>query len=102
MISPHLDEFASVITYLAESLGLRVLLETEGREMDAGTEDLCLGQDTDTTNTVDLHLHVRVTIGIAQVSQMRTPSGVFCITLYDDSVFVECVGQSQSSLGLLP
>jgi len=81
-------------TYLAESLGLCVLLETEGREMDTGAEDLCLGQDTDTTNTVNLHLHVRIAVRVAQVSQMRSPSGVFCITFYDDSVLVERIGKS--------
>jgi hypothetical protein len=84
--------FGVVTTYLAETLGLCVLLETEGREMNTRAEDLCLGQDTDTTNTVNLHLHVRVAIGVAQVGQMRTPSSIFCITLNNDSVFVECVG----------
>lgn len=89
-------------TYLAESFGLCVLFEAEGREMDARAEDLCLGQDTDTTNTVNLHLHVRVAVGVTQVGQMRTPSGILCIALNDDGVFVERVGQSESGLGLLP
>jgi hypothetical protein len=90
------------VTYLAESFGLGVLLEAECGEMHSGAEDLCLCQNTDTTDTVNLHLHVGVTVRVAQVSQMWTPSGVFRVTLHNDRVFVKGVGKSEGRFRLLP
>jgi hypothetical protein len=79
------------MTYFAESLGLSVLLETESGEVDTGAEDLGFGQDTDTTNTVDFHLHVWVTIGVAKVGQMRAPCRVLCVSLHNDRVLIKCI-----------
>ena len=89
-------------TDLSEALGLRVFLETEGREVDTVAEDESLGQNTDTTDTVNLHLHVRVAVRVAQVCKMRTPRGVLGVTLDDDGIFVQGIGQGQGGLRLLP
>jgi hypothetical protein len=90
------------MAYLAESLGLSVLLKTERREVDTGTEDLGFRKNANTTNTVNLHFHVWVTVGVAKVGQMRAPSSVLCVSLYNDCILVESVGESKSSLGFLP
>ena len=50
--------------YLAEALSLGMLLEAEGWEVHAAPEDLGFRQDTDTANAVNLHFHIRVTVGI--------------------------------------
>lgn len=68
-----------------------MLLKGKGREMDSCSEDLCLGQDTDTADSVDLHLHVRVAKGVSQVSQMRSPGSVLGVTLDNDGVFIQCI-----------
>ena len=88
--------------YLAESLCLGVLLETEGREVATSAEDLCFCEDTDTSDTINLHLHVWVTVWIAKVGQMRAPGCILCITLYNDCVLVKRIGKSKRSLGFLP
>lgn len=90
------------MTYLAKSFRLGVLFETERREVHSRAEHLCLCQNTDTANTVNLHLHVWVTIGVAQVSQMRAPGCILCVTFHNDGVFVEGIRESESGLGFLP
>lgn len=87
-----------VVTYLAKTFGLSVLFKTESREMNSRAEDLCFCQDTDTTDTVDLHLHVWVTVGVAEISQMRSPGSVLCVSFDNDSIFIECIGQRKGSL----
>ena len=79
-----------------------MLLKAESREVDAGAEDLGLGQDTDTTHAVDLHLHIGIAVRVAQVSKMRPPRRILGVSLDDDRVFIESVGKSQGGLGLLP
>jgi hypothetical protein len=88
--------------YLAESLRLGVFLKAESREMHAGAEDLCFCENTDTPDTVDFHLHVRVAVRVAQVCQVGSPSGILRIAFDNDSVLVKCVGQGKRRLGLLP
>lgn len=70
-----------------------MLLETERWEMDAVAEYPSLGQDTDTADTVNLHLHVGVAVGVSEICQMRPPGGVLGIALHNDGVFVECISQ---------
>ena len=89
-------------TYLAKTFSLSMLLEAESREVDTRAEDLRLCQDTDTTDTIDLHLHIRITVGVAEVGQMRSPGSIFCVALYDDSVFIERVSEREGGLGFLP
>lgn len=89
-------------TYLAKTFSLSMLLETESREVDTRAEDLRLCQDTDSTNTINLHLHIWVTVGVAEVGQMRAPSGVLCVTFYNDCILVESVGEGEGSLRFLP
>src|SRR5690242_7502840 len=79
-----------------------MLLETESREVDTRTEDLGLSQNTDTTNSVNLHLHIWITVGVAEVCQMRSPSSVLCVSFDNDSVFIEGVGERERGLGFLP
>ena len=66
--------------------------------MHASPEDLSLSKDTDTANAVKLHLHVWVTIGIAQVGKVRPPRSILCITFDNDRVFIESVCQLECSL----
>jgi hypothetical protein len=89
-------------TYLAETFSLSMLLETESREVNTRAEDLRLCQDTDTTNTIDLHLHIRVTVGVAEVGQMGSPGCIFRIALNNNSVFIERVSEREGGLRFLP
>lgn len=70
--------------------------------MAARSEDLGLGQNTDTTHSVNLHFHIGVAVGIAQVGKVRSPRGVLGITLDDNGVLVERVCQGQGRLRFLP
>lgn len=89
-------------TYLAKTFSLSMLLETESREVDTRAEDLRLCQDTDSTNTINLHLHIWVTVGVAEVGQMGSPGCIFCVALYDNSVFIERVSEREGGLRFLP
>ena len=86
------------LSHLSESLSLSMLLKAERREVDTVTEDSGLGKNADTTNTVDFHLHIRVTIGVAKVGQVRSPGCVFCITFHDHGILVESIGKRKGSL----
>lgn len=88
--------------YLAKSFSLRMLLETESREMDTRAEDLRLCQNTDTTDTVNLHLHIWIAVRVAEVSQMRSPGSVLCIAFDNDSIFVKSISKRESGLRFLP
>lgn len=79
--------------YLAKPFGFRVFLETEGREMDAISEYASFGQNADTSDTVNLHFHVWVTVRVAEVGQMWSPGGVLGISLNNDSIFIEGICQ---------
>ena len=70
--------------------------------MHTSTENLCFGQNADTSYTINFHLHVRVTVRIAKVGQMGSPCSIFCVALDNDRILIQCVGQGQCSLGLLP
>ena len=58
----HVCECSS---YLAEAFGLGMFLETKGWEVHARSENPRLGQNTNATHSVDLHLHIRVAVGVA-------------------------------------
>jgi hypothetical protein len=79
-----------------------MLLETKSREMDAAAKYFGFRQNTDTSNSVNLHLHVWVTVGVSQIGKMGSPCGIFGIALYNDGIFVQCVGQRKSGFGFLP
>jgi len=89
-------------THLSKALSLGVFLEAECGKVDTGTENLRLGENADASNAVNLHLHVGVTVRIAKVSQMRPPSGVLRVTLHNDSIFIQGIGQGQRCFRLLP
>lgn len=90
------------VVYLAKSLCLSMLLEAERREVDSRAEHLRLGQNTDTSNAIQLHLHVGITVRITEIGQMRPPGGILSVTLYNDSIFVQGFRESQCRLRLLP
>jgi len=89
-------------TYLAETLRLSMLLKAKSREVNTSAEHSCLGQNTDTTNTVNLHLHVRVTIGVSEVCKMSAPSSILRISFDDDRILIKSICKLQSSLRFLP
>lgn len=97
-----LQQGTNVVAYLAESFCLSVLLKTECREVDTRAENLGFRKNANTTNTINFHLHVWVTVGVAEVGQMRAPSGVLCVTFYNDCILVESVGEGEGSLRFLP
>ena len=76
-------------------------LKAKCREMDTCAEDLCLGQNADTANAVEVHLHVRIAKWIAQVGKVRSPCGVLGISLHDNCILIYCLRQSQSRFRLL-
>ncbi len=79
-----------------------MLFKAKGWEMNTATEYLGLGQDTDTTNTVNFHLHIGVTVGITKIGKMGSPGGIFGVSFDNDGVFVQRIGQGKGRLGLLP
>jgi hypothetical protein len=85
-------------THLSEALGLGMLLKTKCWEMDTRAEDSCLGKDTDTANTVQLHLHVRIAVGVAEIGQMRPPRRVLRIAFHNHRIFVQSFRKSQCCL----
>jgi hypothetical protein len=98
MVSPQSPCRLDLKPYLSEALRLGVLLKTESRKVDAVAEDFSFSQDTDTTNTVDLHFHVGVAIRVPKISQMRAPRRILCVTLHDDRILVESVREGQGGL----
>lgn len=66
--------------------------------MDTVSENASFGQDTDASDTVDLHFHIWITVRVPEVSQMRPPGGVLGVPLDDDGVFVQGICQGQGSL----
>jgi hypothetical protein len=88
--------------YLSKAFGFGVLFEAEGWEMHSGTENLCFREDTDTTNTVKLHFHIRVTVRIPQIGQVGTPRSVFRVTFHDNRVFIEGICEGKRCFRFLP
>ena len=78
-------------SYLAKPFSLCVLLETESGEVNTRAEHPGFGQDTDTADTVNLHLHVWVAIGVAEVGQMRSPCSILCVSFDNDSILIESI-----------
>lgn len=90
------------ISYLAETFRFRVFLEREGGEVDACSENFGLGQDTDTADSVDFHLDVWVTVGVAEVGQVGTPGGVFGVPFDDNCILIEGIGKGECCFRFLP
>jgi hypothetical protein len=70
-----------------------MFLKAECRKMDSGSKDTCFREYAHTANTINLHLHIRITVGISKIRKMGTPSGILCISLNDDRVFIQGVRQ---------
>lgn len=75
-----------------------MLLEAKGGEMDAVAKHLRLGQDTDSTHSVELHFHVRVAVGVSKVRQMRPVRRVLGVALHDDGILIERIGKGQRGI----
>ncbi|KAH3684794.1 hypothetical protein WICPIJ_004258 [Wickerhamomyces pijperi] len=54
-----------------------MLLEGKSREHGTASEDMALGKNRDTANTVQVNLDFWITVRISQVGKMWSPSGVF-------------------------
>jgi hypothetical protein len=78
------------------------LSKGECGEMGTSSEHACFCKDTDTSDSINLHLDIRITIWVTEISQMRSPGGVFGISLDDDGIFIECLSKRKGGLGLLP
>lgn len=89
-------------TNLSEALGLGMFLKREGREVYSSPENPSFSKDTDSPDTINFHLHIRVTIGVPKVSKMRSPGSVFCISFNDNGIFIQGVGKSQGGFRFLP
>lgn len=74
-----------------------MLLKTKGREMDSVSEDASLGQNTDASDTIDLHLHIWVTVRVTEVGQVRPPRCIFSVSFDNHGVLIKSVSQSESS-----
>ena len=79
------------VAYFSETLCLSMLLKTEGWEVNTRSEDLGLCEDRNAADTIDLHLHVWVTIWVSEVGQMWAPSGVLGVTLDNNGVLIKSV-----------
>lgn len=88
--------------YLAKSFRFGVLFETKRREVHPGAEHASFGQNTDATNAVKIHLHIRVAVWITEVSKVGPPRRVLSVSFHDNGVLVESVRKRQRSLGFLP
>lgn len=53
------------MTYLAKPLSFGMFLKAERRKVHARAENLCFREDTNTSNPVNFHFHVRVAIRVA-------------------------------------
>lgn len=89
-------------SYLAKCLRFRVLLKAKGGKMHTGTEYLGFGQNADTADAVDFHLHIWVSVRIPEIGQMWPPCSILGVALYDDCILIQCLGQCQGRLRLLP
>jgi hypothetical protein len=70
--------------------------------MYARAEHLGFRQNTDTPNTINLHFHIWVAIGVAEVCQMWAPGGILCITFDNDSILIKGVCKREGSFRFLP
>lgn len=93
---------ARVKRNLSETLRLCMLLEREGGEVNAGSEDLCFGENADTPDAIDVHFDVRITVRIAEVGKVGSPGRVFCIAFDNYGVLVKSIGESEGGFGFLP
>ena len=64
-------------------------LEAKRREMHTGAENAGFRKDAHAADSVYLHLHVRVAVGVAEVRKMWAPGGILCVAFDDNRVLVE-------------
>lgn len=79
-----------------------MLLKGERREVASCAEHARLRKNRDTTNTVNFHFDIGITVGVAEVSQVGPPGGVLGITFHNDGIFIKSIGERKSGLRLLP
>lgn len=74
--------------HFPKALSFCMFLEAESREVDAGSEHTGLGQNADTSYSIDLHLHIWISVGVSQVSQVRSPCRILGVSFDNDSILV--------------
>lgn len=79
-----------------------MLLKAKSGKMHTSAEHTRLGQDTHASDAVNLHFHVGIAKGVAEVGEVGPPGGVLGVAFDDDGVFVEGVGEGEGGLGFLP
>ena len=79
-----------------------MFLEAKRREVHTSAEDLRFCQDTNSADTIKVHLHIWVAKRVTQICKMRAPCSILGIPFHNYSVLVKGVGKSESCLGLLP
>lgn len=75
-----------------------MLFKTEGGKVHTGTENSGLCENADSTHTINLHLHVWVTIWVAEIGQMGPPCCVLGIPFDNDCILVKCIRKSKRGL----
>ena len=58
---------------------LCMLLEAESWKVHACTEDASFRQDTDTSDAINLHLHVWVAVWVSEIGKMWSPGSILCV-----------------------
>lgn len=84
---------AKEMTDLSKTLSLRVLLETKCWKVDTRSEHACFGQNTDTSDAIDFHLHIWITVWVSKVGQVGPPCCIFSVSFNNHGIFVKCVRQ---------
>lgn len=87
------NEQGKEMTDLSETFSLRVLLEAKSWKVDTRAEHACFGQNTNTPDAIDFHLHIWVTVWVPKVGQVGPPCCIFSVSFNNHGVFVKCVRQ---------
>ena len=77
--------------YLAKRLGLGMLFEAESGKVNPRAKNSRLCKDTDTSNPIQFHFHVRIAIRVTKVGEMRPPCCIFGVSLDNDRVFIQSI-----------
>lgn len=83
------DLVAGTLSHLGESFCFGLVLKGIRGEVDAGSVDIGLDEDVDTTDTIELNLLVLVLAPVTHADQVGTASVILLVTFGEDSVGVE-------------
>lgn len=85
---PH-DLISSSIRHLAEALCLSLVLECVAGEVNAGSMHVCLDDDIDATDTVEMDFFVLVLAPVAHADEVFALGVEFLVAFDEDGVFRE-------------